>query len=581
MSNADIAALLGQIADLLEIADDNPFKVRSYRRAAEALEGLGEEAAVLYARGELESIPGVGKSIAEKIAEYLETGAVRYHRELLAQYPETLLELLAIPGFGPKHVGQVFRELGIATVEELEEAARGHRLRELKGMGAKSEEKLLRGIALLREGQERTLLGVALPLAQELVEELRARKDVRIAEMAGSVRRRRETIGDLDLLATSDRPAAVCEAFAQGREVLVAGDTKVSVRLEPGINCDLRCVPPESYGAALLYFTGSKQHNIELRERAQRMGMTLNEYGLYEENDGQVGRMVAGATEEEVYAALGLRYIEPELREARGEIAAAEKGELPVLVEVGQIRGDLQMHTTGSDGRNTLEEMVEACRALGYRFMGVSDHSPALGVAGGQSGDRLRAQIAAIRALNERLAEEGVEFQVLAGIEADILSDGRLDVPEGLWGELDYVIGAIHQGFTADADRMTARIVTALESGQMDILAHPTGRLLLEREPYGIHVEPVIEAAVRHDVALEINGSPHRLDLNDVHARLAQSRGAKLTINTDAHRAEHLSHMAYGVMTARRGWVVAETVINTWELGRLREWLARRRGMRG
>jgi DNA polymerase (family 10) len=578
MTNTAIAALLGEIADLLEIADENPFKVRSYRRAAEALEGLGEEAAALHARGELETIPGVGKGLAEKIAEYLDTGAIGYHRELLARYPETLLELLAIPGLGPKHVGQVFRELGIATVEELEAAARARRLRELKGMGAKSEEKLLRGIALLREGQERTLLGVALPLAQELVEELRAREDVSVAQMAGSVRRRRETIGDLDLLAISERPAAVCEAFAQGREVLVAGDTKVSVRLEPGINCDLRCVPPESYGAALLYFTGSKQHNIELRERAQRMGMTLNEYGLYEETDGQTGRMVAGATEEEVYAALGLQYIEPELREARGEIAAAEQGDLPLLIEPGQIQGDLQMHTTGSDGRNSLEEMADACRALGYRFMGITDHSPALGVAGGQSGDRLRAQIEAIHALNSRLAAEGADFEVLAGIEADILGDGRLDVPGGLWDELDYVIGSIHQGFTSDADRMTARILTAIESGQMDIFAHPTGRLLLEREPYGIHIEPVIEAAVRHDVALEINASPHRLDLNDAHARLAQSRGAKLSINTDAHRADHLAFMPFGVMTARRGWVEAKTVINTWDRRRLRTWLGKRRG---
>jgi DNA polymerase (family 10) len=495
-----------------------------------------------------------------------------------------MLGLLRVPGFGPKHAGQVYRELGIASVEELEVAARSERLRELKGWGAKSEEKVLRSIALYHEGQARVLLGVALPLAQELVARLRAHPGVLAAEMAGSVRRCRETIGDLDLLSTSDDAAAVCGWFASGeagpagKGIIAAGDTKVSVRIPPGLNVDLRCVPAESYGAALLYFTGSKQHNIDLRERALTRGLTLNEYGLFHEVDGVRGERVAGASEEEVYEALGLAWIPPELREARGEIAAAEAGTLPALVTLDQIRCDLQMHTVGSDGRQTVAEMALACHALGYTHLGISDHSPALGVAGGQKEDELAAQIEAIHALNAELATQGVGLTILAGIEADILGDGRLDIPGELFDALDYVIGSIHQGFTRDADRITGRILEALASGRMDILAHPTGRLLLEREPYGIHMERVIEAAVAHDVALEINASPHRLDLSDIHARLAQEWGAKLTINTDAHRAEQLALMPYGVMTARRGWVRAETVINTWSRDELRGWLARRRG---
>lgn len=578
MTNADVAAILNEIADLMELGDENTFKVRSYRRAAEAIGNLGEEVAKVQAQGGLQDIPGIGKSLAEKIGEYLETGEITYHRKLLEQYPETILDMLAIPGFGPKKAGLVFRELGIGSVDELEQAAKQHRLRELKGMGAKSEEKLLRSIEIYREGQERSLLSVALPLAQGLVDELKGRDDVIAVEMAGSVRRGRETIGDLDLLATSETAASVCEAFAEGKEVVVAGDTKVSVRMPPGIDVDLRVVPQGSYGAALMYFTGSKQHNIGLRERAQQMGLTLNEYGLFQETEGERGKLEAGETEEDVYEALDLAWVPPELREARGEIEAAEQGELPRLIELSDIRCDLHMHTVGSDGQDTVAQMVEACRARGYSHLGITDHSPALSVAGGQTGEALRAQIEAIAELNQRLADESAQFTVLAGIEADILGEGRLDIPEGLFEKLDFVIGAIHQGFSSDADKMTARIIGALETGHVDIFAHPTGRLLLEREAYGIHIEEVIEAAVEYAVALEINAHPQRLDLSDVHARLAKDRGVKLSINTDAHDASHLEFMQYGVVTARRGWVEAGDVINTWALKELKAWLAARRG---
>lgn len=583
MTNATIASLLTQIADLMDIGDENAFKVRSYRRAAELLEGLAEDLAAIHARGELETLPGIGKGLAEKLAEALETGDITLRRELAAQYPETALTLLLIPGFGPRHAGQVIRELGIASVEELEAAARAQRLRGLKGWGAKSEEKLLGGIALYHEGQSRVLLGVALPLAQALRDELRAHPGVLQAEMAGSVRRGRETIGDLDLLTTSADAAEVCawvatdEAGPAGKQVILAGETKTTLRVPPGLNVDVRCVPAESYGAALLYFTGSKQHNVDLRGRAIARGLTLNEYGLFQGEAGAHGERVAGETEEGIYEALGLAWIPPELRESQGELEAAETGTLPSLITTADIRCDLQMHTTGSDGRQTVEEMALACLALGYTHLGISDHSPALGVAGGQKEHELAAQVEAIHALNASFAERGLPITVLAGIEADILGDGRLDIPGDLFPALDYVLGSIHQGFTSDADRITGRILDAMASGRMDVLAHPTGRLLLERPAYGIHLDRVMEAALEHNVALEINASPHRLDLSDTHARRAQSLGLKLTINTDAHHADQLSLMPYGVTTARRGWVRAETVINTWPLERLRAWLASRR----
>ncbi len=577
MTNSRVAEVLSEIADLMELGDENPFKVRSYRRAAEAIAGLGEEVAMLHAQGLVESLPGIGRSLADKIGELIETGESSIHRELLARYPATILELLAVPGFGPKKAGLVLRELGVGSVAQLQQAAAEHRLRDLHGMGAKTEENVLRGIALFLEGQQRSLLSTALPLAQGLVDELRARADVVSAEMAGSVRRGKETIGDLDLLATSDTPATVCRAFAEGKQVVAAGDTKVSVRMPPGIDVDLRVVPRDSYGAALMYFTGSKQHNIALRERALQRGLTLNEYGLFEEQAGERGRLVAGTSEVDVYRALALQWIPPELREARGEIEAAADGALPTLIELGDIRADLQMHTTGSDGHQDLAAMALACQARGYSHIGITDHSPALSVAGGQTGAELAAQIAAIRQLNARLAQEGSALCVLAGIEADIMGDGRLDIPPGLFAELDYVIGSIHQGFSSDADRITGRIVTAFESGQMDIFAHPTGRLLLEREAYGIHLEAVVEAAGRCDVALEINAHPQRLDLTDAHARLALERGVRLSINTDAHDVSHLDFMRYGVLTARRGWVVPAAVINCWPLAELKRWLAARR----
>ncbi len=580
MTNEDVAQELEEIADLLEIADANVFRVRSFRRAVDSIAELPEDVAVLLAESRVTDVPGIGKGIAKIIEELINTGTSEEKEALLAEYPESLLEMLKISGFGPRKAAVVFRELGISTVDELEEAAAAGRLQDLPGMGAKTEENILNSIDAYREGQQRASLGEMLPVAEDLVARLHEHPDVIRAEFAGSTRRHRETVGDLDLLATSADPAGVCKWFAELEvleELTMAGDTKVSGRLAGGRQVDLRVVAEESFGAALQYFTGSQQHNIRLRERAQRMALTVNEYGVFKAENEDKGDMVAGTAEEDVYAALDLPWIPPELREDRGEIAAAEADELPQLIELSDIRCDLHMHSYYSDGRATVEEMARACMELGYAYIGFTDHSETLTVANGMDADRVRAQHEEIVKLNEKLKQEGAKFRVLQGIEADILSDGSVDVPEGTFELFDYVIGALHQGFSPDADKITARMVAAVESGIIDIVAHPTGRLLLARPPYGLHIDQLIAACAQNDVALEINASLRRLDLDDTHARFAVQQGCRLSINSDAHGPENLTHMRYGVMQARRGWVEADNVINTWSLRKLKSWFKQRR----
>lgn len=576
MNNEEVAHILNEISQLLAICDENVFKVRSYERAAEAVAGLARPVAEYVSEGALTTIPGVGQSIADVITELVTTGKSTVHQQLLAQCPQGLLEMLRIPGFGPRKAGQVYRELGINSVAELEAAARAGKLRHLRGFGAKTEEKILEGIAQLQAGEERALLGNVLPVAEAFVARLRAHPLVQQAEMAGSARRRKETIGDLDILATSEKPAEVARWFAQQgglAYVELAGDTKVSGRTEAGLQVDLRVVEPHCYGAALQYFTGSMQHNVRLRERAQKQGLTISEYGVFEGERDAKGKQIAGETEESVYAAVGLPWIPPELREDRGEIAAAEEGRLPQLIELTDIQAELHLHTHASDGRLSIAEMAVACQELGYRYMAVTDHSAALVIANGLDMQRLRAQIDEIKALNQQLSG----ITILSGTEANIHMDGSVDVPEELWPELDIIIGAIHSGFSKDADKMTERLVKAMKSGRIDILAHPTGRLLLSRQGYEIHIKQLIEAAVEYRVALEINANPLRLDLSDIHTRLAVEKGALLSINTDAHSRDELALMRYGVMTARRGWAEPEHVINTWPLAKLRAWLQERR----
>ncbi|HEY3398092.1 MAG TPA: DNA polymerase/3'-5' exonuclease PolX [Armatimonadota bacterium] len=582
MTNAEIAAVFEDIADLLDLAAGDRFRVISYRRAAENIAAQSRSVEALAREGgvaALQALPGLGRHISDKIVELLETGSVAYHQELLAQFPPSLLELLRVPGLGPKKVALFYRTLGITSRAELAAAATEQRLRDLPGMGAKSEEKILHSLELYEESGRRARLGEILPVAERLEGWLHEQPGVLQAQYAGSARRGRDTVGDLDLLAASADPAPVCAAFAGEaglEEVLVAGDTKVSGLLA-GRQVDLRVVPPESWGAALQYFTGSQAHNIALRARAQKRKLTLNEYGLFEFEDETVGPRVAGATEEEVYAALGLPWIPPELREDRGELAAAEEGRLPTLLTEADLRGDLHIHTDASDGHASLLEMVTAAEELGHEYIGITEHSATLVVTNGLDADRARAHRATVDALNLSLREQGSPLTVLFGTEADILLDGRLDLPEGSADLFDYVIGSVHSGFSDHADRMTERLLTALGSGQMDILGHPTGRRLLERPPYAVHLEEVLAAAAKAGVAVEINASPARLDLDDVHARLLQEQGGLLAINTDAHAVPSLSDLRYGVLVARRGWIEAPTVINTWPLADLRQWLARRR----
>jgi DNA polymerase (family 10) len=581
MDNRDVSRLFEEIGDLMEILDEDTFKVRSYRRAAESVRGLSEDLEAIREGEGLQSIQHVGKSLATKIAELLDTGKIGYHEELKARVPPGLLDILKVPGMGPKKVALVWKERGVRDVDDLEAAAEAGELRELTGMGAKTEEKILKGIALYRQGSERALLGDIIPVAERIVEVLdKLPETIRVA-YAGSARRMCETVGDLDILATSATPEAVMKAFREHPEVseiIMTGDTKTSAMLDMGRQVDLRVVPPESFGAALQYFTGSKDHNITLRERARRMGLTVSEYAVSKlAENGEEGERVAGETEEEVYAALGLPLIPAELREDHGEIQAAEAEELPELVELSDIRCDLQMHSEWSDGTRTIAQMAEASMELGYEYIAISDHSQSLGVAHGLSPEKLAAQRAEIDDVNATLKEGKREFRLLSGSEVDIKSDGTLDYEADVLAELDIVLASIHQGFTDDRARMTDRIITALATGQADILCHPTGRLLLSREGYPVDMEAVVEAAVEYDVALEVNAFPERLDLCDTHVRLAMERGAKISINTDAHLPEHLQYMRYGVATARRGWATKDAVINTWPVTKLLKWRKERR----
>ncbi len=576
MDNREIASLLEEIGDLMEILNENSFKVQSYRRAAESIRGLPEDLTAIRETDGLESIPHIGKTIATKLSQLLDTGRMEYHDELKAQVPPGLLEMLRIPGVGPKKVALVWRERGIGSIDELEAAATGRHLRDLPGMGAKSEEKILHAIGVYRQGTERALLSDLLPVAEGIVAALKELPEVIDAAYAGSARRMKETVGDLDILATSTAPAAVTEAFKHRpeiREIILSGDTKTSALLEGGRQVDLRVVPPESYGAALVYFTGSKEHNINIRERARRMGLTINEYAVSRLlADGQEGERVAGATEDEVYRAIGLPWIPPEIREDRGEIEAAEAGTLPVLLELDDIRSDLQMHSEWSDGTHPIEKVAAAARAMGYEYVALTDHSVSLMVAHGLSPEKLAARREEIDELNAGFEQAGESFRVLAGSEVDIKPDGNLDYAPEVLATLDLVLASIHQGFTDDKARMTDRILKALATGQVDIFCHPTGRVLNGRPGYPVDMEALVEAAIEFDVALEVNAFPDRLDLADTNVRLAMERGARLTINTDAHSPAHLQYMRYGVATARRGWATKEAVINTWPLKKLLKW---------
>jgi DNA polymerase (family 10) len=573
MKNAEIVALFSEVADYLEVKGENPFRVRAYRRAAQAIEGLAEDVAALAARDGLQEVPGIGKDLAAKITEYLTTGAIQYLEGLRAEIPAGVIDLMGIHGVGPRTAKLLYDQVGVDSVEKLEALAKAHKLAGLPGIKAKTEENILKGIAVWRSGRERMPLGTALLLSEGILAALRDLEAVQQIAPAGSLRRMKETVKDVDLLVTSTDPVRVMEVFVglpNVAEVLAHGETKSSIRLREGIQVDLRVVEPACFGAALQYFTGSKQHNIRIRELAQRRGLKVNEYGVF---DDPSGRRRAGQTEEEVYAAVGLPWIPPELREDGGEIEAALEGRLPALVSVEDIRGDLQMHSTWSDGAHPLAELVEGVRARGYRYMALTDHSRSTTVAGGMTEDRLLQMVAEVRALNGRIRG----FRVLAGCEVEIRGDGSLDFPDEILRRLDIVLVSVHSRFKMPRDEMTARIVKAVSHPLVHILAHPTGRLIGERAAYEVDMEAVLAAARRAGTAVEINASPSRLDLNDHHARRAKDLGVPVVISTDAHSIGQLDFMRFGVSVARRAWLGPAEVLNTLPAQELIAWLEKKR----
>lgn len=540
--------------------------------------------AAVAARGELRKISGIGAGLAEKIEEFLRTGAIAYHEALRGDLPPGLPDLMRIPEVGPKTALLLYRELGVADADALEQAAREGRVRALPRLGARSEANILRGIERRRRQGTRRPACEVRPLVDAAVEGLRRAPGVEAVEVAGSLRRLRDTVADIDIVvATTDAPAAMAAVVAlpQVSQVLSKGPTRASVllgRIE--MQCDVRVVEPLSYGAALQYFTGSREHNVRLRELAVRRGLRINEYGVYDVSSapdaGEEGPAAApggrlgGATEEEVYAAVGLPWIPPEIREARGEIEAAQRGDLPRLVTLEEIRGDLHLHTQWSDGTDTAETMARVAAARGYAYCCITDHSQSLKFARGVTVEDLRAHAAAVRALSDAAG-----IRVLMGAEVDILGDGSLDYPDDVLAELDLVVGSVHSRFRMSRDEMTKRVIRALEHHHLDVLGHPTGRLIGERPPYDLDIDAILEAARRTETAIEINASPDRLDLPDVHVRQARERGVLVAVDTDAHRKAHLDFMPYGVGVARRGWMDAAHVINAWPLETLLEFLAR------
>jgi DNA polymerase (family 10) len=553
--NADLAEKLDLLADLLELDGADSFRLSAYRRAATRIRESAAPVAQLALDGRATQIPGIGGTIAAKIVELVETGDLAALQKVRARIPEGLVAVTNIPGLGPKTARKIWQELGVTDLEGLREAAEAQRLRDLGGLGAKTEERVLAHLARPAETAEtgRTLLGRALPAVRALVEELRAHPAAVEVSEAGSVRRRAETVKDIDLIATATEPAELTAAFAafpQVAEVAALGPTKATVVTYDGLRFDLRVVPPESYGNLLQHFTGSAAHNVALREDAVRRGFSVSEYGV---TTVETGDVFHAATEEEVYAHLGYAWIPPELRENRGELAAARAGSLPRLVELGDIQGDLHMHTTWSDGRHTLEEMVEAAMAMGHRYIAICDHAPRL------RDGRLEAQVAEIAALSERL--DGIE--ILSGIEVDIRADGSIDVPDEQLAQRDWVMASIHSGFDAGSDRITKRLLAAIENAHVDCIGHPTGRRINVRRPYELDFEAVVARCVETGTCLEINAQPDRLDLMDTHARVAAEAGVRIVVSTDAHRTWELANLELGVAQARRGWLTADHVLNT------------------
>jgi DNA polymerase (family X) len=568
VTNREIAEILQRIGDMMDILGENRFKVIAYRRAAENILNLGRDIRTYWRADTLQEIPGIGQAIAEKIDELLVTGRLEFYEGLEEQMPPGVVSLMEIPGVGPRTARLLWDELGLQSVAEVEAAARAGRLRELGGLGARSESKILAGIESLHRRSKRIPLGTAWPVASQLLAGLKACcPEVLEATLAGSLRRMQSTVGDLDLLVSSEVPAAVMRAFSglpQVAEVVLSGQTKTTVRLHNGLQVDVRVLEPTRWGTALQYFTGSQAHNVRIRELAQKQGLSLSEYGFKRET----GAEILCSEEADVYDTLGLAWIPPELREDRGEISAAATGSLPRLIAWEEIQGDLHAHSDWSDGVGTLSEMAAAAHDRGYRYLLISDHTQSLGVANGLGVERLRAQRAEIEDINGRWPD----FALLQGCELEIKADGGLDLPDEILAELDLVVASVHTSLRQDKAQITFRVLSALRNPYVDIIGHPSGRILGQREESAVDLDAVIQVAVETGTALEVNGIPSRLDLDDIHVRHAISLGVKVAVNSDAHHPQALDNLAFGLATARRGWATAADVLNTMSLNQLRAW---------
>ena len=566
--NSDISRVFEQIADFLEIKGDNPFRIRAYREGARTIENLVENAADMVSEGEdLTELPGIGEDLADKIEVIVAEGTHPLLEELKEELPEGLLDILNIESLGPKRVQKIYNELGVENLQQLERAARSGKIKDLEGFGEKTTQKIIKQLQKDRSAADRHLFGKVQEVAEAVKDYLVRKSVVDKVEIAGSYRRKKETVGDLDVLVISDSPEETSDYFVDFEDVedvIAHGETKSSVVLRGEIQVDLRVVAEKSYGAALHYFTGSKEHNIALRKLAQQEDLKVNEYGVFKGDE-----QVAGASEEEIYSLFDCQFIEPELRENRGEIEAARNGKLPDLIELEDLRGDLQCHTTASDGANTLQEMGEAARQLGHEYLAVTDHSAHLGVTGGLDEKRVCEQMEKIDEINRSWDD----FRLLKSIEVDILADGQLDLADEILAELDIVTAAIHTKFDLPPTEQTERIVSALQNPHVNVLAHPTGRKLLDREGYQFDLDKVIETAAGQNCCLEINSSPQRLDLDDRMAARAREKGVKITISTDAHNTQNLNYLKYGVYQARRAWLEADDVLNTWKWNKIKKYL--------
>lgn len=567
MKNKEVAEIFRKTAQLLEIKGDNPYRIRAYERAAQTIEALTKDVEELAKEGKLEKLPGIGADLASKIKEILRTGTLSLYEELKKEIPPVLLTFLEIPGLGPKKVKVIYEKYGITSLEELEKACLQHKIARLPGFGLKTEENILKGIKLFREKTGRRPLGEVLPLAEEVVSLIKAKAPIERIEIAGSIRRRKETVKDIDVLITSHKPSEVMKVVTQlplVEEVIAFGETKTSVRLKTGIQMDVRVVEPEAWGAALAYFTGSKAHNIRIRELALEKGLKINEYGVFRGEE-----RIAGKTEEEVYAILGLPFIPPELREDRGEIESALQGKLPFLVSYEDLQGDGHVHSKYSDGMATLEEIMAKAEEMGLSWVAVCDHSQGLKVAGGVPVEDLFKKKKRIEELNAR----SHKVKLIFGAEVDILSDGTLDYPDEILKEIDFVIAAIHTGFQQEEKQITQRIVSALKHPLVHALSHPTGRIIGEREPYAVNMEEVLRTAKEYGKALEINAYYKRLDLHEIYVKACVEMGIPLIIGTDAHMVDQMNYLKFGLFVARRGWCEKKDLLNTLSYDKIMEWL--------